>query len=389
MQKPPSSLAEMKIENLKTVFCLIQNNPGITRVELTEKTQVTSMSVTRMVALLKEANLIVESDPMTHKQGRPAKHLYVQRETAHFLVAYLDVDAIVMAVINLNNEIIVQETIKATELSNMKSYVHAVEAVYQDWIKEKRVKRDHQKKIVFICPGIIDTLKGEVVLSTQLGWKNEKMAALVHATFGQEVILGNDVKSALLGEVFCEETNKEANIAYMDIGYGVGVALLINGILLRGTNNSAGEIGHITIDYNGAKCQCGRKGCLDTVLNIEALIRKAREGNREIHKVEDIVEGYRQNQPWATGLMEDVSRYFSIAINNIIYAYDPDKIVVGGKLIQWFPEFLEIVTASKDFEIYSESIENIKIEKGRQQERAYLLGGALEAQKQLLEDIFR
>lgn len=389
MQKTPHALAEMKIENIKTVFRLIRNNPGITRVEITEKTPVTSMSITRMVTLLMESNLIFESTPRTHKQGRPAKQLYVQKEAASFLVAYVDVDEIRMAVVNLNNEITAQERIEAKALSTMKSYVNAIEVVYQNWIGQGKVNLLTQKKIVFICPGIVDTQKGEVILSTQLGWKNEKISEYAHTKFGQRVMLDKDVKSALLGEVVSEEKNRDANIVYMDIGYGLGVGLLINGTVLRGTNNSAGEIGHITIDHKGAQCQCGRKGCLDTVLNIESLIRRARQGNREIHSISDILEGYQQNQPWAMALMEDVSRYFSIAMNNIIYAYDPDKIIVGGKLIQRFPDFLEIMMASKDFEMYSGSIENIKIEEGRQREKAYLLGGALEAEKQVLEDIFR
>ncbi|MDO5726260.1 MAG: ROK family protein [Tissierellia bacterium] len=387
MNKNLNYIEEGKIENINLIVDLIRRNERITRVMLADMTKLTRMSITRIVALLLDKGIIYEKGEVSAARGRPAKMLHINPKRFYSLSINIDVDKVIMAIINLNQEIILRKTIDVKLENSMEDYVERIFKEFKIWEKEHFDITKKVECIVFISPGIIDPRKGEIVFSAQLGWKNENIVKYAKDKFGIKVLVDNDVKTALLGELAHLELTDKSNIAYMAIGHGVGVGLWLDGEILRGANNNAGEIGHISIDYNGELCNCGRKGCLDTVLSIKSILKKANNIDPKIESMEDIAKKFESKETWAIDLVDDMSRYFSIALNNIVYTYDPDKILIGGLLFERFPNILEIMTKSKYFKIYAEYIKNINIQSAKLGKQAYLIGGAIRAQDYLLEKI--
>jgi len=378
-------IEESKVENINLIFDLIRNNDEITRVMLADMTNLTRMNITRLVGLLMDRGLVYEDGEINASRGRPAKKLHINPHIAYSISVNIDVGTITVAVVNLKNEIIIIETFDAEEQISMEDYVDKVYEVYKEWKAKYPSVFQKIGCIAFVGPGIINSETGEIVLSAQLGWRKENISNYASKKFGMKVIVDNDVKSALMGELAFTEKRDNPSIAYMAIGYGVGVGLWIDGKILRGANNNAGEIGHISIDYNGEQCNCGRRGCLDTVLSIRSFLKKARSMDKNIKSIKDISERYHKGEDWAIELVDDASRYFSIAINNIVYAYDPDKIIVGGLLFDMFPGILDIMMKSKHFRIYGGYIKNINIIPSLIGNEAYVIGGAIRAQSCMLE----
>lgn len=385
MEKNLNYIEEVKVENINLIFDLIRSNDEITRVMLADMTNFTRMNITRLVGILMDKGLVYEDGEITASRGRPAKKLHINPHTAYSITVNIDVDTITVAVVNLKNEIIIIETLDAKEQISMEDYVDKVYEVYEEWKEKYPEAFKRVWCITFVSPGIINSETGEIILSAQLGWRKEKISDYAGKKFGMKVIVENDVKSALMGELAFTEKMDNPSIAYMAVGYGVGVALWIDGKILRGANNNAGEIGHISIDYNGEQCNCGRKGCLDTVLSIKSFIKKARLMDKSVKSIKDISERYHIGEEWAIELVDDASRYFSTAINNIVYAYDPDKIIVGGLLFDMFPGILDIMMKSKHFKIYGEYIKNISIVPSVRGNEAYIIGGAIRGQGWMLE----
>lgn len=385
MEKNLNYIEEVKVENISLIFDLIRNNDEITRVMLADMTNFTRMNITRLVGILMDKGLVYEDGEITASRGRPAKKLHINPHTAYSITVNIDVDTITVAVVNLKNEIIIIETLDAKEQNSMEDYVDKVYEVYKEWKEKYPEAFKRVWCITFVSPGIINSETGEIILSAQLGWRKEKISDYAGKKFGMKVIVENDVKSALMGELAFTEKRDNPSIAYMAVGYGVGVALWIDGKILRGANNNAGEIGHISIDYNGEQCNCGRKGCLDTVLSIKSFIKKARLMDKSVKSIKDISERYHIGEEWAIELVDDASRYFSTAVNNIVYAYDPDKIIVGGLLFDMFPGILDIMMKSKHFKIYGEYIKNISIVPSVRGNEAYIIGGAIRGQGWMLE----
>nr|WP_312576055.1 ROK family protein [Sedimentibacter sp.] len=386
--KKINNLSDIKIDNINLIIDTIRNNKDITRIELAGLSGLSGMSITRIVSLLLENNFIYEGGEILNKRGRPAKLLHINPSALYTLTIYIDVNTLIIAVVDLNNIIILQSNINSNEINTMKDYIDAAYEGYKEMIKEHRDIQESIKCISIVCSGVVDNKKNEVIISAQLKWRNAKIGDYTRKKFGITTIVDNDVKSALIGEISYNRKYNDINLAYMDIGYGIGVGLWIGGQILRGANNSAGEIGHITIDYNGLQCECGRRGCLNTALNIKSFINRAREKDNSIKSIEDIVQKYKMQEKWAISLVDDVCMYFSIALNNIINAYDPAVIIVGGKFIDQFNGFLDIISSSQHFIQYGKFKIDADIQLSSMGEKSYIIGGAINSQRLIFNNLF-
>lgn len=389
MKKILNNLADIKIDNINFIFDTIRNNDGITRGKIAKLSGLSTMSITRVVSLLLDNNFVFEDGEIIGSPGRPAKMLHVNPSAFYTLTIYIDVNMIILAVVDLNNLIVLQSNVNSCEINIMEEYIDAAYDEYLEMMREYSHIEQGIECISIVCPGVIDQQKGEVLISAQLKWRNSKIVDYTNQKFGITTIIDNDVKSALIGELTYAKEYRDIDLAYMDIGYGIGVGLWIGGQILRGANNSAGEIGHITTNHNGLQCECGRRGCLNTVLNIKSFLNRAKKHDDTIISIQDIAQKYKQGESWAISLVNDACMYFSIAINNILYAYDPAIIKIGGKFISQFEGFLDIVSSSKYYgNNYGNFNINADIEFSSMGDKSYIIGGAINSQKLLFKKMF-
>ncbi|WP_245155972.1 ROK family protein [Nocardioides sp. 503] len=119
-------------------------------------------------------------------------------------------------------------------------------------------------------PGLVDVRTGSVTHAVNLGLDGEvlPLESLLAERLGHPVVLENDVNAATLGAASLTGAD---DLAYLSIGTGLAAGLLLDGRLRRGTRGAAGEIGHLPVDPAGARCQCGQRGCLETVASGAAL----------------------------------------------------------------------------------------------------------------------
>lgn len=388
MVKNQETLEVNKIENLNLIIDLIRNNRDISRVKLASLTGFSRMNVTRLVGDLMDRGIVEEGGELSTRRGRPAKKLHLVADSINSLVINLDVNCMTMALVDLNNRLVLEEKVEAGQLKTMEDYLDKAYLVYEKWQEGNGEVLKRLKCISIVSPGIINPESGEIILSAQLGWRNIAIVDYAEKIFEKQVVLDNDVKAALLGELTLVEGDKTRVTAYLGIGYGLGAGLWTGRRLLRGAHNNAGEIGHISVDAGGKVCSCGRRGCLDTVLNIESFLDRARAGEPNLKELEDLTASYGEGRPWALELVDDASKYFSIAINNISFAYDPARIIIGGQLFERLPWLLEAFTNSqhyRDYVSHKDMIEILPCVRGSQ---ANLIGGAFMGQLCSLESLF-
>ena len=122
--------------------------------------------------------------------------------------------------------------------------------------------------MVICSPGPVDHETGTLLDPPNLaGLHNAPLRQLLERELKIPVSLEHDAKAAALGEYHYGIGQGEASMVYIVVGTGVGAAIISDGQLVRGMHNTAGEIGHITLDRNGDLCSCGRKGCVETFLS--------------------------------------------------------------------------------------------------------------------------
>ncbi|MCL1972718.1 MAG: ROK family protein [Endomicrobia bacterium] len=179
---------------------------------------------------------------------------------------YLGIDMggtnIKIAVVNHKGEIIEETSIK-TEIKQ--SPMNVIQSV----IKRASALKNYAKtKNTGIgVAGDINCDNGVVRFSPNLPkWKNVKLKEIMEKLTGKKVIVDNDANTAAIGAFWLDAKGKPDNLICVTLGTGVGGGLIFNKKLYRGASCTAGEIGHITIDYNGRKCKCGNSGCSETYI---------------------------------------------------------------------------------------------------------------------------
>ena len=189
---------------------------------------------------------------------------------------YLGIDMggtnIKIAVVNRKGEIIEETSIK-TELKQ------SPVSVIQSAIKRASALKNYAKtkNIGIGIAGDIDCENGVVRFSPNLPkWKNIKLQEIMEKLTGKKVIVDNDANTAAIGAFWLDAKGKADNLVCVTLGTGVGGGLIFAKKLYRGASCTAGEIGHITIDYNGRKCKCGNSGCAETYIGAKYVAEYAK-----------------------------------------------------------------------------------------------------------------
>jgi glucokinase len=194
--------------------------------------------------------------------------------------------------------------------------------------------------------GIIDSDNGKVAFSPNLpGWRDVPLRDAIEQRFGTSTYLGNDANLAALGEWYFGVKKKVANLIYITVSTGIGGGIISDGKLYTGCRGAAGEIGHMTIDINGPRCNCGNVGCWETLASGTALTREAirqiAQGTNtsiialvggDISKVDAkvVFEAAKQGDELAKELISRLGYYFGIGLANVVNIFNPELILIGG-----------------------------------------------------------
>jgi glucokinase len=198
------------------------------------------------------------------------------------------------------------------------------------------------------APGLSNPETGVVFTSPHLpGWKDVPLRDIVGERTGVKTMLINDANAAALGELHFGAAKEARNFIYITLSTGIGGGIMIDGEIYAGSLGTAGEIGHMTIDTNGPKCNCGNTGCWETLASGTALAREARQriaagaktsileySNGDIKKVsaETVHNATRQGDALAEELIAQTGYYVGVGLANLINIFNPELIVIGGGL---------------------------------------------------------
>ncbi|TLM99922.1 ROK family glucokinase [bacterium] len=189
-------------------------------------------------------------------------------------------------------------------------------------------------------PGQPDQSTGSVIFAPNLRWRNVPLIPMLKPSLGFPMFLENDANAAALGEKWCGAGRDAVNMVAITIGTGIGGGVIINGRLYRGSSGSAGEIGHTVVLPDGPQCNCGNRGCLETLTAAPALLRQAqiaidRGRTTSLATVEnlaarDVFKAAENGDGVALEIIGEMTHYLSLGLANLINILNPDLIVVGG-----------------------------------------------------------
>ncbi|MFC2043610.1 ROK family protein [Chloroflexota bacterium] len=221
-------------------------------------------------------------------------------------------------------------------------------------------------------PGVSNPESGVVFTSPHLnGWYDVPVRDIVERESGRKTFLINDANAAALGELYFGAARGVRNFVYITVSTGIGGGIVINGELYSGAIGTAGEVGHMTIEANGPQCNCGNRGCWETLASGSALARVAKQQIKEkamtsildyaygdIEKVtaQVIQTAAEHGDALANDLITQTGYYLGIGLANLINIFNPELIVIGGGLSNMsdllFPPALQAVSQRAFGEAY-------------------------------------
>jgi glucokinase len=224
-----------------------------------------------------------------------------------------------------------------------------------------------------ICaPGPLDPITGVIINPPNVPcWRNFPLAAEVRRVFGFSARVDNDGNAAALAEAIWGAGVGYRNVFYATLGTGIGTGIVFDRRIYHGRTGSAAEGGHVSIDYRGPLCGCGKRGCIEAYCSGPAIARRAKErlagsrlpestrsgsprpeepraeskilalagGNVDAVNAEIVAEAFRQGDPLAAEVLQETADFLAVWAGNIIDLLEPDVFIFGGGIAQLMSGF--------------------------------------------------
>ena len=341
--------SELRYNNSKAVMRFIQENrpEPISRADIAKAVKMSPTSITRIIASLLEHNLIRQEEAFSKGGvGRNGINIGINKDAFLSLGLAIDCDYLKVCIINCDRAVVAEDMCRvdngqadAWELLRMGA------GLFRKLCQSSGISEKAITCVGISCCGLIDSQKGGVLFSPQLGWKNISLKEMAQEIFGLPVCVDNDIKMAVIGATFQSPEMCHEDVAYLTMGSGLGIAVLYQGRIIRGVNNAAGEVGHTMFSKEGRLCACGKRGCLSAYLSEPGVIRECRRQGHDVRETADLMAAFARGEAWAVTMLDTWTSDMATAFSNMIYTYNPKYLLIGGNLIVEFPQLFESAKA--------------------------------------------
>jgi len=223
-------------------------------------------------------------------------------------------------------------------------------------------KAGEVRSIGICAPGPLDPKTGIVLNPPNLPcWRNYPLAEEIATAYRVPVKLDNDANAAALAEVRWGAARGYRYVFYATIGTGIGTGIVFNGRIYHGNTGSAGEGGHVSIDYRGPICACGKPGCIEILAAGPAIGARARaklaaqssrsamldlaQGNVAEVTSETVGKAFAAGDPLAGEVLQETVELLTVWLGNTVDLLDPDVLVMGGGVAAMLRPFFDEMKA--------------------------------------------
>ncbi len=250
-----------------------------------------------------------------------------------------------IALVDEQGKIIYSNSVPTYAKMGYEYTVNNIKQAIRDLMKETNTNETNIEAIGFDFPGQIDYQNGIVKLAPNIpGWVNVPIAKMIEDEFHIPTKVDNDVRCAALGEMKFGAGRGCRNFICITVGTGIGSGIVINGQLVRGCANAAGEIGHIKLQMkDGPLCGCGDTGCFEAFASGPAIVAMAQDyikggkaakfsemaGDGEITPY-IVAKAAEAGDVVAKRIFETIGEYIGLGLTSVINLLNPEKVIIGG-----------------------------------------------------------
>ncbi len=343
-KKPGKNLSDIQEINRALVLKNLRNNPNCSRSQIARNTGLQQATITKIVNDFIDSGIVIETKLLKNERGRRSIGLALNAEHYMVIGVRLTRSHIYVGLYDIAGKEynLIRESINISEgaeeaIKRMNRVIHyMLDTAGNEYILGIGVG----------LPGPFLKEEGIIAVMADFpGWEGYSIRLGLEEEFGKIIYTVHDAYANGLAEWWFGNKREESKILLsVSMEEGLGAGLINNGKIYYGTQGIAGEIGHISIDYQGLPCVCGNRGCLRNYCTKAAVVRQAMEG-LEQHpesalnrlpdiRLESIVQAALEGDTFSADLIRQAGTFLGYGLINAIYAYNPDMIVLSREFAQ-------------------------------------------------------
>ena len=328
----PGSQASLREANRERVLGVVRQHGPLTQVEIAAASGLSAATVSNMVKELDQTGMVALSPSI--RNGRRAVLVALASGGGLLAgVAFGERDVRV-AIASESSEILAQQLMPLQADHVADDGMERAARLIADLTETIGASVEDIGAIGFGLPAPVDSVSGEAGSDAVLpGWRGVNVAEAMGGHLRAPVALDNTANLAALGELRSGALRGVQHGCYIKFSYGVGAGIVLGGEVFRGSAGTAGEIGHLTIDENGPICRCGNRGCLDTFVGSRALLSSLQASHGPL-RLRDVVTRALAGDLGCRRVVEDAGRRVGVAVAGLVNLFNPEVIVVGGKMAE-------------------------------------------------------
>jgi glucokinase-like ROK family protein len=333
--------------NLSAILYHLRESAPISRAALAEITGLNKTTVSSLVGELIEKQFAHEIGLESGSVGRRAMLLKLNPAAGCIVSGEIGVDFISVIAANFAAEVIWRRQIKINPAMGQDAIVKQTVALLKQAVEEGSSSCHALLGVAVGVPGLVDQETGMLSFAPNLGWKDVPVRSVLQQAFDAPVFVDNEANLAALGEHYFGAAQGYEEVLYVSAGVGLGGGVVHDGRLCRGVTGVAGELGHMTMDPDGELCNCGNRGCWETLVSQQALVRRivqaintghasqlseAVNGDYSRLTVPLIVDAARGADAVAVSTLAWIGHNLGIGMASLVNALNPELVVFGGIL---------------------------------------------------------
>jgi glucokinase-like ROK family protein len=328
---------QMKRVNRSAILELIRQCGPIARSEVSRTLELSMPTVIRIIAELIADDLVRFTGETAGKTGRPRELLEYHKDGGAVIGIDLGGTKLYGALANIGGEILGDVSKNQHASSGEESFALVVEMIQT--LNQAALKTGHRVLGIAVgAPGVTHVKEGLVEWAPSLNWRNFALKERIAQQINLPVAVDNDVNLAVLGEQWFGAGRGVSNLVLLAIGTGMGAGLVIDGVIYRGYNEAAGEVGYLLPGIQALRKRYDQFGAMENIVSGSGIAERARSlmnGSRPAPELlaltaADVFDAARQGETWARQIVDETADYLSMAIANIATLLDPELVILSG-----------------------------------------------------------
>lgn len=342
----PGSQSSLRAANEQRIITALRTAGPLTQAELARRTALAPSTVSGIVSILAERGIVRAGD---EPGGRKGRLIHLDLEDRYVIGVELGNGHLSLALATLSARVVEFVRQPLALGADVSTTVDLVSALLDEMLSSVGAGHDDLVAGGVAVPAPLDV--HGILSSSPLifpAWAGIDIAATFTERFGVPFTVDNDANLGALADFLWGAGQGSRSMVFVGMNYGFGAGIILDGILFHGATGVSGEIGHTTVDENGDFCQCGNRGCLNTVASINRALDLLAPIHPEIDSTEKLLDAAAEGLPPAVRVLTDMGRASGVAIANVVNLLNPEVIVVGGDLARAGAMFIDpMITMAK------------------------------------------